>query len=59
MIATVAMVFTAFLIIGVPLGRMMSEALGWKSVFASRARTSRLRHLAVADCKLRSAASRL
>ncbi|MBU8785786.1 MULTISPECIES: MFS transporter [Bacillus] len=32
-IATVVMGFTASLIIGVPLGRMMSEALGWKSVF--------------------------
>lgn len=32
-IATVVMGFTASLIIGVPLGRMTAEALGWKSVF--------------------------
>lgn len=32
-IATVIMGFTASLIIGVPLGRMMAEAFGWKSVF--------------------------
>ncbi|TFE31526.1 MFS transporter [Cohnella luojiensis] len=33
-IATVIMGFTASLIIGVPLGRVMAEAFGWKSVFA-------------------------
>nr|WGD83775.1 MFS transporter [Bacillus subtilis] len=32
-IATVVMGFTASLIIGVPLGRMIAVALGWKSVF--------------------------
>lgn len=32
-IATVIMGFTASLIIGVPLGRMLASALGWKSVF--------------------------
>ncbi|WP_134687365.1 MFS transporter [Brevibacillus migulae] len=32
-IATVIMGFTASLIIGVPLGRMTAEALGWKAVF--------------------------
>ncbi|MDE1451886.1 Purine efflux pump PbuE [Bacillus paralicheniformis] len=32
-IATVVMGFTASLIIGVPLGRMTAETLGWKSVF--------------------------
>ena len=32
-IATVVMGFTASLIIGVPLGRMISEWLGWKAVF--------------------------
>ncbi|CAH0167311.1 MFS transporter [Peribacillus sp. Bi134] len=32
-IATVVMGFTASLIIGVPLGRIMTDAFGWKSVF--------------------------
>jgi len=32
-IATVVMGFTTSLIIGVPLGRMIAEAYGWKSVF--------------------------
>ncbi|MFP3511233.1 MFS transporter [Peribacillus sp. SIMBA_075] len=32
-IATVVMGFTASLIIGVPLGRIMADAFGWKSVF--------------------------
>ncbi|WP_178022104.1 MFS transporter [uncultured Paenibacillus sp.] len=32
-IATVVMGFTASLIIGVPLGRIVAEQLGWKSVF--------------------------
>ncbi len=32
-IATVTMGFTASLIIGVPLGRMVSDAFGWKAVF--------------------------
>lgn len=32
-IATVVMGFTTSLIIGVPLGRMVAEAYGWKSVF--------------------------
>ena len=32
-IATVVMGFTASLIIGVPLGRMISDALGWKAAF--------------------------
>lgn len=32
-IATVVMGFTTSLIIGVPLGRMLAEAYGWKSVF--------------------------
>ncbi|TDQ33453.1 MFS transporter [Aureibacillus halotolerans] len=32
-IATVIMGFTASLIIGVPLGRMISDALGWKAIF--------------------------
>ncbi|MGN7472225.1 MFS transporter [Brevibacillus sp. SAFN-007a] len=32
-LATVVMGFTASLIIGVPLGRMTTEAFGWKSVF--------------------------
>lgn len=34
-IATVVMGFTASLIIGVPLGRMIAVALGWKSVFGA------------------------
>ncbi|WP_301169603.1 MFS transporter [Brevibacillus nitrificans] len=33
-IATVVMGFTASLIIGVPLGRMVSDVFGWKAVFA-------------------------
>ncbi len=32
-IATVVMGFTASLIVGVPLGRFMADAFGWKSVF--------------------------
>lgn len=32
-IATVVMGFTASLIVGVPLGRIMADAFGWKSVF--------------------------
>lgn len=32
-IATVVMGFTASLIIGVPLGRIMTDAFGWKSIF--------------------------
>ena len=32
-IATVVMGFTASLIIGVPLGRMISDSLGWKAIF--------------------------
>ncbi|WP_313798902.1 MFS transporter [Cytobacillus sp.] len=34
-IATVVMGFTASLIIGVPIGRMIAEAFGWKSVFGA------------------------
>ncbi|QIW78551.1 MFS transporter [Bacillus tequilensis] len=34
-IATVVMGFTASLIIGVPLGRMIATAFGWKSVFGA------------------------
>ncbi|MDU0154951.1 MFS transporter [Bacillus cabrialesii] len=34
-IATVVMGFTASLIIGVPLGRMIAVALGWKAVFGA------------------------
>ena len=32
-IATVVMGFTASLIVGVPLGRITADTLGWKSVF--------------------------
>ncbi|MNW36891.1 Purine efflux pump PbuE [compost metagenome] len=38
-IATVTMGFTASLIIGVPLGRMISSAYGWKTVFLGIALT--------------------
>ncbi|KZE77751.1 MULTISPECIES: MFS transporter [Paenibacillus] len=38
-IATVTMGFTASLIIGVPLGRMISSAFGWKTVFLGIALT--------------------
>jgi DHA1 family putative efflux transporter-like MFS transporter len=39
-IATVTMGFTASLIIGVPLGRMISSAYGWKTVFLGIALTA-------------------
>lgn len=39
-IATITMGFTASLIIGVPLGRMISSAYGWKTVFLGIALTA-------------------
>ncbi len=47
-IATVTMGFTASLIIGVPLGRMVSDAFGWKAVFLAIALVGLLAMLVIA-----------
>ncbi|BFH65506.1 MFS transporter [Paenibacillus azoreducens] len=47
-IATVTMGFTASLIIGVPLGRMVSTAFGWKAVFLAIAIVGILAMLVIA-----------
>jgi DHA1 family putative efflux transporter-like MFS transporter len=47
-IATVTMGFTASLIIGVPLGRMVSTAFGWKAVFLAIAIVGVLAMLVIA-----------